>query len=148
MKRKKLKIILAIVLVVLIAGGLYAYTEFNRKVKDLKHVKAGFTLDAANLITAFENDEASGNTKFLDKIIAVKGKVKTIEKNDNGYYTVILGDEKMMSSVRCSMDSLHQQDVASIPAGSIITMKGACTGFNKDELLGSDVILNRCVVQN
>jgi hypothetical protein len=148
MKRKKLKIILAIVVFLALSGGLYAYREFTRKVKDLTYVKAGVQLDAAGLITAFEKDEAQGNEKYLDKIIAVKGKVKTVEKNGNGYYTVILGEDNSMSSVRCSMDSVHQQDVASLSAGTIITMKGACSGFNKDELLGSDVILNRCVVEN
>ena len=148
MKRKKLKIILAVIALIMVSGGLYAYKEFTRKVKDLTYVKAGVSMDASGLISEFENNEADGNSKYLDKIIAVKGKVKSVEKNDHGHFTVILGDENNMSSVRCSMDSIHQLDVADIPAGTIITMKGACTGFNKDELLGSDVILNRCVVQN
>jgi hypothetical protein len=148
MKRKTVKIIIGLVLGGLIGGGIYAYTEFTRKVKDLSHVKAGVHLDAAQLVGAFEENEAAGNTRFLDKIVAVKGKVKTVEKNDNGYYTVVLGDDQSMSSVRCSMDSVHQQDAVALSAGTVVTMKGACTGFNKDELLGSDVILNRCVVEN
>ena len=148
MKRKTVKIILGIILGAITGAGIYAYTEFNRKVKDLSKVKAGVYLDAGELVRAFENDEAAGNNKYLDKIIAVKGMVKTVEKNDKGYYTVILGDDQAMSSVRCSMDSVHQHEVAAITAGSNITMKGACTGFNRDELLGSDVILNRCVVEN
>ena len=148
MKKKNLKIGIAVILLVLVSGALYAYKEFNRKVKDLTYVKAGVTLEATSLISAFEKDEAAGNKEYLDKIIAVKGTVKSVEKNSDGYYTVILGEESSMSSVRCSMDSTHQQDVAAIPAGTTITMKGACAGFNKDELLGSDVILNRCVVQN
>jgi hypothetical protein len=148
MKKKTIKIILGVILGVLIGGGLYAYREFNRKVKDLSHVKAGVKLDATQLISAFENDESVGNSRFLDKVVAVKGKVKTVEKDENGYYTVILGDDQLMSSVRCSMDSSHQHEVAGIPMGTLVTMKGACTGFNRDELLGSDVILNRCVLEN
>ena len=148
MKKKTWKIILGIVLLLMVSGGLYAYKEFTRKVKDLTHVKAGVTMDANQLLTVFEASEADGNSKYLDKIIAVSGKVKSVEKNNQGHFTVVLGDETSMSSVRCSMDSLHQQDVASLIPGTAITMKGACTGFNKDELLGSDVILNRCVVEN
>src|SRR5687767_834945 len=147
MKKKTWRIILGVVLLLLVSGGLYAFKEFNRKVKDLTYVKAGLRQDAGQLISEFETNEANSNTKYLDKIIAVSGKVKTVEKNGNGHITVILGDENSMSSVRCSMDSLHQQDVASLAPGTMITMKGACAGFNKDELLGSDVILNRCVVQ-
>jgi DNA polymerase II small subunit/DNA polymerase delta subunit B len=148
MKKKTWKIILGVVLLLLVSGGLYAYKEFTRKVKDLTHVKAGVSIDASQLLTVFETNEAEGNSKYLDKIIAVSGKVKSVEKNNQGHCTVILGDENSMSSVRCSMDSVHQQEVASLATGTVITMKGACTGFNKDELLGSDVILNRCVVEN
>ncbi|MBC7874135.1 MAG: hypothetical protein H7Y01_09080 [Ferruginibacter sp.] len=144
---KKKKIILAIIFFGIIGGGWYAYSEYTRKVKDLRHVKAGLYMEATELITAFEKDETKSNALFLDKVIAVKGRVKTVEKSAKGHYTVILGDEGSMSSVRCSMDSVHQQDAGALITGAFFTMKGACTGFNTDELLGSDVILNRCVVE-
>jgi hypothetical protein len=45
------------------------------------------------------------------------------------------------------MDSTHQKDAAKLVSGSSTTVRGSCTGFNKDDLgLGSDVILNRCVI--
>ena len=144
---KKKKIIFIAIAIAIICGGLYGYKEYTRKVKDLSKVKAHVQMSAADLINAFENDETKANEIFLDKIIAVNGNVKSVEKNDMGYYSVVLGDENNMSSIRCSMDSIHQKDVANLEAGSFITMKGACTGFNADDLLGSDVILNRCVVQ-
>ncbi len=146
MKKKKL-IILAIIAFALAGGGWYAYAEYTRKVSDLSKVKADIALSTSELIGAFEADEAKANADYLDKIIAIKGQVKNVEKNDQGHYTVILGDPGSLSSVRCSMDSLHQQEVAHLPEGSLVTMKGACTGFNADELLGSDVILNRAVLQ-
>lgn len=146
MKQKKLIIIIALA-TVLLGGGWYGYSEYNRKVKDLSRVKADVVLDAKTLIQSFEKDEAASNVNYLDKIIAVKGNVKAVEKNDQGHVTVILGEEDGMSSVRCSMDSTHQGDVVSLSRGKMLTMKGACTGFNADELLGSDVILNRCVIE-
>ena len=87
------------------------------------------------------------NAELLDKIIAVNGYVKEIEKNDQGYYTVVLGDTARVSSVRCSMDAKHINEITGLKKGIAVTLKGACTGFNADELLGSDVILNRCVVE-
>ena len=147
MKKKTWRLILGVIALVMVSGGLYAYKEFSRKVKDLSHVRADITTDALQLIRVFENDEKTASAKYIDQVVAVNGRVKNVEKNDQGHYTVIMGDENSMSSVRCSMDSLHQQDVAQLSAGATITMKGACTGFNKDDLLGSDVILNRCVVQ-
>lgn len=146
MKRKKI-ILLAIALAVA-GGGLYGFSEYTRKVKDLSKVKAQVSMNAAELIASFEKNEAEANARLLDKIIAVKGTVKTVEKNDLGYYTLVLGDEGSLSSVRCSLDPRYHRAVENISTGDYITIKGACTGFHADELLGSDVILNRCVLQN
>jgi hypothetical protein len=46
------------------------------------------------------------------------------------------------------MDSIHNKEAADVKRGIHIAMKGICTGFNADELLGSDVILVRCVVHS
>jgi hypothetical protein len=130
-----------------IMAGLYGYKEYNRKNKDLANVKADIGLKTRELISAFEKDEKLANEKFLDKVIAVEGNVKEVTRDEKGYFTVVLGEEDNMSSVRCSMDSVHQRDASAIAEGTNITMKGICTGFNADELLGSDVILNRCVIE-
>ena len=130
-----------------LAAGIYGYKEYHRKPMNLAYVKANVEMTTSTLIDAFETNEQEANAKYLDKIIAVQGRVKAVEKNDNGFYTVILGEESNMSSVRCSMDSLQNEKVTRIAPGSLVTFKGACTGFNADELLGSDVILNRCVLE-
>ena len=135
-----------IVIILAIAfGGWYAYKEYNRTNVDLADVKPEASLSAADLIRSFESDSASANKKYLGKILAVSGQVKSIERDGNSA-TVILGDKGSMSSVRCSMDTTHIQEIASLKEGQGITIKGNCTGFNQDELLGSDVILNRCAV--
>lgn len=146
MKRKK--IIFSILALAVIGSGWYGYGEYNRKVKDLKNVRAQLHIGANDLIREFEKNEKAANELYLDKIIEVKGIVKTVEKSDRGHYAVILGAENNMSSVRCSMDSSYHQQVMVLASGTVIIMKGACTGYNADELLGSDVILNRCVVVN
>ena len=144
---KKKRIIIGFIAVAIIGGAWFGYNEYNRKVKDLADVKAQITIETNNLINAFEKDEKAANAQFLDKIIAVMGNVKTIEKDDRGNYSIVLGDNVSVSSVRCSMDSVHAKDVAAIKEGVEVIVKGACTGFNSDELLGSDVILNRCVLE-
>lgn len=147
MKKKKIRrTILYSLAIAIILGGLYGYKEYTRKVKDLSKVKADVQVEATDLIAAFEKNEAKGNEKYLDKIIEVKGTVRELDKSELGHYSIILGEENSMSSVRCSMDSTHQEDAASLVKGSKVIVKGACTGFNADDLLGSDVILNRCVI--
>ena len=144
---KKKRIILGFIVIAILGGAWYGYSEYNRKVKDLSKVKAQLTMQTQELITAFEQNETAANSKYLDKIIAVKGKVKALEKDDSGLYSIVLGDEGSMSSVRCSMDSVHVKQVTKVKEGSEVIVKGACTGFSSDELLGSDVILNRCVIE-
>jgi hypothetical protein len=145
---KKKKIILLVIAIALLSGGWYAYSEYTRKVKDLSKVKADMHLQTNELVSQFEKDESGANALYLDKVIAVKGTLKAIEKDEANNYSLVLGDENSMSSVRCSMDEDHQQKVQGLITGAKVTVKGACTGFNADDLLGSDVILNRCVVQD
>jgi hypothetical protein len=145
MKRKK--IIWLTVLIVALAGAWYGYKEYTRTNKDLLDVKAGFILPAVDLIKEYESNDSAATKKYNGKIVEVNGSVKKVETDEQGYYTIVLGDTARLSSVRCSMDSTHQKDAANIVEGSSVTIRGACTGFNKDEMgLGSDVILNRSVI--
>jgi len=134
------------VAVLALAAGLYGYKEYNRRNKDLANVRADMKMNSADLINAFKKNETEANKNFLDKVIQVEGTVKEVIKDEKGYYTLVLGKDDEMSSVRCSMDTVHQQESGSVSKGNGISLKGICTGFNADELLGSDVILNRCVI--
>jgi len=130
-----------------ITMGLYGYREYIRKNKNLSYVKANFKIQANAFIKEFEENEKKANEKFLDKIIAVSGAIRDVIKDDKGYYSIVLGDDENMSTVRCSMNSIDQDEVELLKKGNKIMIKGACTGFNADDLLGSDIILNRCVIQ-
>ncbi|MGB3008581.1 MAG: hypothetical protein WBC06_18845 [Chitinophagaceae bacterium] len=148
MKRKK--IILYVVLALLLIGSaaaIYIYKEYNRSHKDTAKLKSDFTLKATDLLKEFETNEQLSNTKYLDKIITVQGQIKEITKDEKGFYSVALGDTAAMSAVRCSIDSLHTNEAMSLKNGMSVAMKGICSGYNADELLGSDVILVRSVIE-
>jgi len=145
-KKKNRRAIFYSIGVVLVAAALYGYSEYNRKVQDLKKVTPDIQIGAVDLIAAFEKDEKKGNAVYLDKIIEVKGILRQLERDSKGFYSLVLGDENSMSAVRCSMDATHQQDMEKLQEGTVIVVKGACTGFTTGELLGSDVFLNRCVM--
>jgi uncharacterized protein (DUF1330 family) len=142
------KYTLLTILVVLTAGaGFYGYKEYTRTNKDMSTIKADVSINASDLIKEYEANESASNKKYLGKVLEVTGNVKNNEKNAAATYTIVLGDTTGMSSVRCTMDSSHIADAANLMSGSSVTLRGACTGFNKDEMgLGSDVILNRCVI--
>ncbi|NJO25892.1 MAG: hypothetical protein HC867_09260 [Bacteroidia bacterium] len=79
--------------------------------------------------------------------MSIGGTIKMIEQDDGGDYSVYLGDTASMSSVRCSIDSVHKQEISTVKQWDNITVKGICAGFKADDLLGSDVLLVRCVLE-
>lgn len=124
--------------------GFRAYTRTN---PDLGKVKADFTVSAESLIASFEKNDSSANKQFMGKTIEVSGVLKKISKDDAGDYSLAIGDSSSMAAVRCSVDSNHRADAALLRENTSVTVRGSCTGFNRDELgLGSEVILNRCVI--
>lgn len=147
MKRKKIiRYTLLAILLIAAAAAIYIYKEYNRRHKDTARLKADYSLSATGLIKEFETNEAASNKKYLDKVVRVEGMVKALERDEKGFYSVILGDTSSMSSVRCSIDSVHGPEAAGVKKGNTLAIKGICTGFNADELLGSDVILVRSVL--
>ena len=140
------RIILAVLLVAA-AAGVYAWKEFNRKNKDLSGVKEAHSVQAASWIAEFTANDTAANTKYLGQVVAVHGMVKQVDKDEEGKYTVVLGDTSDMSSVRCSMDSTHAGDATTLRRGESVKVKGIYIDFNKDDMgLGSDVKMNRCVI--
>ena len=146
MKRKIILYAAVFLLIGVTATGYFAYHEYHRKQKDVLELDATFTLSSEAIIKEFSADEKRSNAKYLDKVIAVNGIIKSVDKDEQGGYTVVLKSGEPMSTVRCTMDSLHNQEAANQKAGTNVKIKGICTGFNSDELLGSDLILNRCSI--
>ncbi|ANE50536.1 OB-fold protein [Flavisolibacter tropicus] len=140
MKRTLVFLFIIVLLAVAVWQG---YRYFYSAPKDLRTAKAAATLSTTQLIQAFESDSAKANQMYLGKIIAVEGAIKSVDEEEG--VTIVLGEPASMSSVRCSMDTSHRKEWGSLEKGRKVIIKGNCTGFNSDELLGSDVILNRCV---
>ena len=148
MNRKSIKYSFVIILVVIAGTILFAFREYNRKHVDIENINASFIISSEEIIKAFTNDEKSANNLYLDKVVAVEGKIKSIEKSEVGFCAIVLGDKNSLASVRCIVDSTHLDATNALREGAQITMKGICTGYNADELLGADVILNRCIIKN
>jgi putative nucleic acid binding protein len=149
-RKKQRRLIFPLILLLVLTTGFGVWkglSEYNRTNEDLADVKADINISATDLVRDYEKNDSIANNKYLGKVIEIKGRVKKLEPDDKGYLTVILGDTANSSSVRCSMDTLHNTDAAHLEPGSSAILRGFCTGFNKDEIgLGSDVILNRCAV--
>jgi len=145
-RRKIIFYVFFSLLVIIGAAGIYIYREYNRSHRDTAELKPNYTISATELLKEFEIDEKSSNNKYWDKVLKVDGIIKELIKDEKDFYSVSLGDTASLSSVRCSIDSLHSNEAASLQKGNSVVIKGICTGFNADELLGSDVILVRSVI--
>lgn len=145
MKKKQIKIVIAIVFIVIVVGSVYAYTEFNRKATSTKDLRSEFNTAASKLIDEFENDSKASNNKYLNKTIEITGNIKNAEEQLG--YTIVLGDSIHTTSIRCSMDSSFRASPL-YTNGQVITIKGIYTGFNADDLgIGSDIIINKSIIK-
>ena len=95
-------------------AGWFAYKEYFRTNKDLTAVNADSKISAVELLQEFEKDDSAANRKYLGKILEVTGTVKEVTKDEAGFYTIALGEEGNLSSVRCFMDSVHKSDAANV----------------------------------
>jgi DNA/RNA endonuclease YhcR with UshA esterase domain len=146
-KNNKVKYFLLAIVLMIIAIAFYAYKEYNRTAKDIAITTPAFTVTSAAIINEFTQNDTIANAKYLGKTIALNGNLKTVDKDESGNYTIVLGDTTNTTSVRCSMDSAHNNEASTLKEGASVNIKGVLTGFNKDEMgLGADIILNRSCV--
>jgi hypothetical protein len=120
--------------------GLYGYREFNRKVVNLSTVKPQETTSAANLIAAYDVDEAQANKQYLGKTILVTGNIAEINNQQDTLINILLGNAENIHKVSCIMDIKELENIKKYVVGKPVAIKGICTGFL------ADVELNRCVI--
>ncbi len=99
---KRSRLILLIVAVLLLIGGisvLFLWNKPHRKAES----EEGIAISADSLIAAYTADEKAADARYLNKIIAVKGSVAKVDKNQDGQTTVLFAAADPMSSVFCTM---------------------------------------------
>ena len=115
----KKKILLFFILITIVSFGVYSYLyKSHRNISD---EKASYTFKTMELIEEYNKDESLANSKYLDKVIVVSGKVtqvNTVEKS-------ITLDEKL--------SGLVIDDLSNLKVDDSITIKGRFLGY--DELL-------------
>jgi len=88
----------------------------------------------------FEETEPQANERYLNKVVAITGKLSGIEANEKGDPVLVLETGTALGGVRCTMESGQTQQIATLQEGGEVQVKGICTGM----LL--DVILIQCVL--
>lgn len=148
MKKKWIWRSLAIILLLAAIGAWYAYREFYRTPTDTALLTPQFQLSTDQVLGEYASNAAAAADKYTDRLLSVTGMVREIDRNDVFHPVLVLGARNGTSAVRCSIDSLHSEDVQDIHPDQEVTIHGFCSGYNEDALLGSDLILIRCVLKN
>ena len=126
--------------IVVLLGGIYGYYMYNKPHKDLARLKADFELGATELFSAYEANEEKSNELYLDKVVEVKGTIKSIKKEE-GLVTVTLDANNDLFGVICGMEpNAYSKLAEQLKSEDEVTLRGFCTGMLMD------VVLERCVV--
>ena len=146
-RRRVLLIIAGIIVIVLIGAGSYAYYEFNRKNKDLENVRPAIVITSSELMKKFTVDLASSDSLYKNKVVEITGVITRIDSTELPVI-VFFGEKNSMSSIQCSMDPEHHKSYRSAMVGNMTRLKGMYVGAISEELFGTDIKLNRCVIIN
>ncbi len=134
----KKNILIGLVIAAIVGGG-YGYYQWNKPHRDMASAKADMSLEAKVIYDEFTADENAANTKYLDKVIQVKGVVASTDKQE-GSTVITLDTGDPMGGVVCELDALAKHEKTEFQAGEEVVFKGTCSGKL------SDVQLSRCVL--
>jgi hypothetical protein len=133
------KIALFVVFFLALAGILTALYLFNMQHKDLQKVKPDFIISAVDLQKAFEGNESSAESTYVNKVLEVTGIIGSVKTGEKNVLSVILKTGNDLSTVICTFPA--ETDPAKFTTGNQITVRGECSGFLMDVLLNNCVIL-------
>lgn len=132
--RKTVRIILWLFLLGLIVAFSSIYYVFNKPRRDIAKESPAYTVGAKQLISEFQNDEATATAKYLDKVIMVSGEIKSIRTLDN--HSMVFSLENEMEGVSCTIDSAdvahNTNKIFRLKIGSNGQFKGRCSGMLMD----------------
>src|SRR6478609_7656475 len=97
---KKGRVIFLFIPVVLVAGILFVYREYNRPNKVLSEVEAAVKIPASELSASYAGNDSLANLKFLGKIVEIDGILKNVETPEDHISIVVVAGKEGMSSVR------------------------------------------------
>lgn len=128
---KKLKIIIGTLILILIAGGFtYNYVMHGGE-RNLESEDTEFKVTSVAIINEFTTNTELANKKYLEKAIAVSGKVTDVQPNQ------IIIDNVVICNFKSAATPISKDQS--------ITVKGRVVGF--DDLMG-ELKLDKCFTEN
>ena len=124
-------------LFIAVAMGLMAVYMYRKGPELVVTGRPVYSMSAAELFAEYENDEQAADARYLNKVIAVRGKVADVAESDTSGVNVILAAQDPMFGISCSF----REKPDKLSVGDEVTVNGLCSG----KLM--DVLLIRCVIE-
>ena len=134
----KNKIIIVVAFIAAIAFSAYYYifvysSNNHRQVQS----ETGILITSDSLVAKYQADEKLANSLYLNNAIVVTGNLLSIDKNQEGKTTLVLGRSDSFSNVSVTLTS---NAPITQKVGSPITIKGLCTGALSDVVITDGVV--------
>lgn len=130
------KVLLGSVALLLIVGGIGWYF-LTKGFDDTSTIEADYTVNAAGFLDEFRVNGAlnkEANTKYAEKIIAVNGRVSSVEAADTTLNLKIENAEG--AYIAFAFQQKDQEAVKHVKAGDSVSIKGSCNGGSFSNILG------------
>ena len=128
---KRRNYILIAILAIALIGAFIGWRMYNKGPKDVL-AAYGLKVKATDLYHQFSKDSIKANIQFGDKVLEIKGILKSQSNNNQNEQVLLLESGIDGASVNCTMEerSNHKE-------GDPVTIKGICSGMGQgDEDLG------------
>jgi hypothetical protein len=136
--RKMTKLIYAIAVVAITAlGGYYYVFVYSKTHHRNVQSEKGIVIQADSLSAAYQADEKNANALYLNKAVEISGTIVSIDKNQEGKITLIIGRSDSFSNVSVTLISTEP---LTQKIGETITIKGVCTGALSDVIVTEGVV--------
>jgi len=138
-----IKIVLGLAVIGIIGAVMGYIFIYNKPHPDYEHLKADFTLQAQVLFDEFVTDNMAANQKYNGKMVELTGPITRMEITDSLTTAVFVfrqgdfGDE----GIRCTVLPKFTEMAQNLQPGSVIKIKGYCTGYT------GDVIFEQCSIE-
>jgi len=122
------------ILVGIVTVVIFALIIYNKPHRNIEDVKPDFTVNANDLLRAFEANSTDAESIYFNKVVEVNGVIKSKSKTDVNR-SVIVGDAENFFGINCSFNLGEKERIDEIKTGSPIVVKGECKGYLDDVIL-------------
>ena len=133
-----LKWTLGLIVIIGIAGATFVWWVYNkphRKIND----ETALTISTTTLLEAFNKNEKTASTQYIDKVLSLSGIVKDASKNEVGKWVVNIESPNQNGSITVAFSNV----LDSIEPFDSIFYKGICAGYFPED---NNIVINEAVL--